>query len=93
VSLFSDVKEAVIDGRFVIGAHADDRLREREIMGWQVAAGVETAQLVQVCADARPNPVVELQQELADGTPIKAVWAWLAADREAKLVTVHLLER
>lgn len=42
---------------------------------------------------ARPNPVVEVAITLPDGTEAKAVWAWLRADDEAKLVTVHFFDR
>jgi hypothetical protein len=43
--------------------------------------------------DGVPHPVAEFEQELADGTPIKAVWAWIPERQIAKLVTVHFFPR
>lgn len=71
--LLAQVRDAVAAGRYVISNHADDRLRERRIPAWQVEAGVGDAELVQARPDATPNPIVEVEQILADGTPIKAV--------------------
>jgi hypothetical protein len=62
-------------------------------MAWQIISGLETPTLLLERSDAEPNPVAEVQQELADGTPVKAVWAWLANDREAKLLTVHFFDQ
>lgn len=91
--LLAQVRDAVAAGRYVISNHADDRLRERRIPAWQVEAGVGDAELVQARPDATPNPVVEVEQILADGTPIKAVWSILPYNHAAKLVTVHFLDR
>jgi hypothetical protein len=41
---------------------------------------------------AKPNAVVEVRRHLADGTPVKVVWAWLPMDEMAKLVTVHFFD-
>lgn len=87
--LFPRIKQAVGDERYVIGRHANERLRQRRIPAWQVISGVESGTLLRERSDARPNPVAEVQQQLADGTPIKAVWAWLEPEGVAKLVTVH----
>ena len=62
-------------------------------MGWQVIQGVEGARLLLEREAGIPFPVAEFEEELADGTPIKAVWAWIAASQEAKLVTVHFYPR
>jgi hypothetical protein len=43
--------------------------------------------------DAKPNPVIEVSELLPDGTPIKAVWAYLSNMNVAKLVTVHFFDR
>ena len=91
--LFEDIKEAVREERYAIGRHANERLRQRGILAWQVIAGVESGTVLAERPKAKPNPVVEVQQELPDGTPIKAIWAWLETDRNAKLVTVHLFDQ
>jgi hypothetical protein len=62
-------------------------------MAWQVATGLDAARLVRERPDAAPNPIAEFDQVLPDGTPIKAVWAWIPRDRIAKLVTVHFYDR
>lgn len=44
--LADNIREAVRDERHIFGAHADQRLRERRIMGWQVVAGLDSARLI-----------------------------------------------
>jgi hypothetical protein len=39
-----------------------------------------------------PDPSVELQQSLPDGTPVKVIWAWVEIHRLALLVTVRYLD-
>lgn len=90
---FDEINLAVAEERYVIGRHANERLRERRIPAWQVISGVETGTLLVERPEAKPNPVAEVQQQLPDGTPIKAVWAWIADERVAKLVTVHFFDR
>lgn len=91
-SLFERIREAVRDGRYVIGVHAGNQLDERGILDWQVVAGL--AEGVLLCErDDRPNPAVEVEELLADGTSVKAVWSWLPHHRAAKLVTVHFFDR
>ncbi len=90
--LYQDIKQAVTEERYVIGRHANERLRKRLITAWQILSGVETGTLLVERSNATPNPVVEVQQELADGTPVKTVWAWVADGRIAKLVTVHFFD-
>jgi hypothetical protein len=92
-ALADNIREAIDDERYVFGAHADQRLRERRILGWQVLAGVDDATVIRERSDATPNPVVEFNQTLPDGTPFKAVWAWISAERTAKLVTVHFYDK
>jgi hypothetical protein len=83
------IRQAVADGRYIIGQHANERLRERKIPAWQVLSGVESGKIIQKRTTAKPNPVIELRQQLADGAQVKVVWAWLAFSKVAKLVTVH----
>ena len=92
-ALVDNIRDAVRGERYVFGAHADERLRERRILGWQVLAGLDGAQVVCERPDGQPNPVVEFEELLPDGTPFKAVWAWISSDRTAKLVTVHFYDR
>lgn len=74
-------------------AHADQRLRERRVVGWQVVDGLETAKLLLERPEATPNPTVEFEQLLPDGTPIMAVWSWMSQERLAKLVNLHFFDR
>lgn len=92
-TLFEEVKQAVVDDRYMIGRHANERLRDRRIAAWQIISGVESSTLLAEIPAAQPNPVVEVEQLLADGTPVKVVWAWLEKDRTAKLVTVHYFDK
>ena len=91
--LFNDIRDAVREGHYVFSAHADERLRERKIMAWQVIAAVEEAELVSERMHDLPNPSVELHMMLADGTNVHSVWAWLARSRMAKLVTVFYFDK
>ena len=91
--LTGNIRRAIRDHRYVFGTHADERLRERRITAWQVVADSDSARVIRERPDAVPNPVVEFDQLLPDGTPFKAVWAWLSIDQIAKLVTVHFYNR
>lgn len=91
--LTENIRRAVFEERYVFGAHADQRMRERRIMGWQIIAGIEAARVITEHAEGEPNPTVEFAQLLPDGTPIKVVWAWISAADTAKLVTVHFFDR
>lgn len=77
----------------MLSVHAVERLRERRILEWQVAAGLAEGTLVAERPNTLPNPTVEVDQRLPDGTPILAVWAWLPTSRVARLVTVHFYDR
>ena len=92
-ALADNIRQAIHDERYVFGAHADQRLRERGILGWQVVAGMDTAKVIRERPNNIPNPVVEFESILPDGTPFKMVWAWISAEHTAKLVTVHFLDR
>ena len=91
--LADNIRKAIREERYVACEHANKRLRERKIMSWQVAAGLEKSKLLLERSDGEPHPVVEFLEELADGTPIKAVWAWIPEREAAKLITVHFLPR
>ncbi len=88
--LWDQIRRAVEEEFFVVGDHADDRMRERMIELWQVVGEIDDAILVAEREGDLPNPTVVVEQFLADGTPIRVVWAWLPRRQLAKLVTVHL---
>lgn len=90
--LFSTIKRAVAEEGFLVGAHAQERMRERRVLLGHVVSGL--ADGVRMLEDAArwPNPVVEVEQLLPDGTPDKAVWSFLRDDDAAKLVTVHFFD-
>jgi len=90
--LFQNIRQLVMNGRYVIGQHASERLEERGILEWQVVDGIEGGSLIDEHPDGQPNPVVEVHQALADGTPVKAVWAYLVSANVAKLVTVYYFD-
>jgi len=59
---------------------------------WQVVEGLRDGLLLVERVSASPNPTIEVRQQLADGTPIKAVWALLRKSGLAKLVTIHYFD-
>jgi len=44
--LADNIRKAVREERFVVCEHANKRLRERRMMIWQVAAGLEKSKLL-----------------------------------------------
>jgi hypothetical protein len=62
-------------------------------MEWQAVAGLEDGQLLSERPNATPNPAIEVQESLPDGTEFKAVWSHLRQSGAAKLVTVHFFDR
>lgn len=92
-ALFGRIRTAVAEGRYLIGLHAANQLDERGIADWQIVAGLEDGVLLRERPADQPNPAVEVEQILVDGTPVKAVWSWLPHHRAAKLVTVHYFDR
>ncbi len=91
--LFETIRALVLTGRYVVGQHAAERLEERGILEWQVVDGIEHGQCLVERPDARPHPAVDVSQQLADGTAIKAVWSHLISVDIAKLVTVHFIDQ
>lgn len=90
--LFEQIRDAIADERYLIGLHAAERLDERGIPDWQVVAAMTGATLILERPHNRPNPSIEARILLPDGTAAKAVWAWIAGLRAAKLVTVHYFD-
>ena len=91
-SLFLTIRRLVAEDRYVVGLHASERLEDRGIMEWQVVAGLADGELIAERPTATPNPVVEVQEQLPDGTEFKAVWSHLRSSAIAKLVTVHFFD-
>jgi len=88
-SIADNIRAAICNDRYVFSVHANQKLRKRRIMAWQVVEGMAVATLLRERADADPNPVAEFDQVLPDGTAVKTVWAWISHLGVAKLVTVH----
>ena len=91
--LFDRIRAAVQEDRYLVGLHAGNQLDDRGIPDWQVVAGLAEGKLILERPSDRPNPAVEVEQLLPDGTPVKAVWSWLPHHHAAKLVTVHYFDR
>ena len=41
---------------------------------------------------SKPDPSVVVRQILEDGNEVEVIWSWLGETRQAKLVTVYLVE-
>lgn len=91
--LFDTIRRLVAQERYVVGEHAVQRLEERHILEWQAVLGLEDGRLLLERPDDQPNPVVEVQERLPDGTEFKAIWSHLRRSGVAKLVTVHFSMR
>jgi hypothetical protein len=44
-SLSDEVRRAVREDRFLFTIHADDRIRERQLVAWQIVAGVDAGKV------------------------------------------------
>ena len=86
--LFNKIAAAISNDRYLISWHADERCEERGVSDWQLVAGFADAKLVRERPRSKPNPSVVMQQELADGTDVEAIWAYLEESDRAVLVTV-----
>jgi hypothetical protein len=91
--LYDTIRQLVIDGKYVVGQHASERLEERGIMEWQAIVGLEDGELLTERPDAIPNPAVEVRELLPDGMEFKSVWSHLERSGVAKLVTVHFFDK
>ena len=90
--LFTTIRRLVQEEKYVVGQHASERLEERGIMEWQVVAGLENGELIVERPNAIPNPAIEVQEVMPDGTEFKAVWSYMRQSGVAKLVTVHFFD-
>ena len=91
-ALFDTVRRLVAEDKYVVGEHAVQRLEDRGILEWQAVFGLEEGKLMLERPNDKPNPAVEVEERLPDGTKFKAVWSYLRRSGVAKLVTVHFLD-
>jgi hypothetical protein len=92
-ALADKIRTAVGQGQYIFSLHANQMLRKRRIVAWQIVEGLDRATLIREIPNALPNSTAEFDQQLADGTFVKAVWAWISHIGIAKLVTVHFFDR
>ena len=90
--LLNRIRDAVDDDRFVVSWHADERCEQRGVAVWQLAATLDEAQLVRERPSSKPHPSIVVRQELADGSEVEVIWAWMSRSNRAKLVTVYFRE-
>jgi hypothetical protein len=90
--LLDNIVAAVRADRFVVSWHADERCEERGVTAWQLVDGVAAATVVRERPRSKPNPSVVVRQQLADGSDVEAIWAWLADSGRAMLVTVYFTD-
>ena len=90
--LFDTIRRLVAENKYVVGEHAVQRLEERRILEWQAVSGLEDGRLLLERPNDKPNPAIEVQERLPDGTEFKAVWSYLKRSGVAKLVTVHFFD-
>ncbi len=90
--LFEQIRSVVVNDRYFVAWHADERCEERGITAWQLVAGLDEAELVRERPASKPNPSVVVRQILEDGSEVEVIWSWLGETRQAKLVTVYLVE-
>lgn len=91
-ALFDTIQRLVATGQYLIGQHATERLKERDMLEWQIVDGIDSARLISERPKTEPNPTIQAEQQLADGTPVVVVWAYMRAINTAKLVTVHFFD-
>lgn len=91
-NLHEIIRELVAADKYVVGQHDVERLEERNMLEWQIVAGVADSRLIAERPESTPNPTIELSESLPDGTEVKAVWAYLRQSGAAKLVTVHFFD-
>ena len=60
-NLESRIRRAIADEQWTFTNHAEQRLNERDIEGWQVIAGVEAGQTIEVVPSALPNPKIVIR--------------------------------
>jgi hypothetical protein len=87
--LARSILSSIEQGRYLVTDHADERLRERGILLWQVLEGVGRPICTFDDPGATPFPKSEIDFYLVDGTRVRSVWSWSRASGTARLVTIH----
>jgi hypothetical protein len=87
--LFKQIRQAVLEDRFVASWHADEQCEEREISILELVVSIGGAELIRERPRSKPNPSVVLRQVMPDGRPVEVIWAWLEGSMRAKLVTAY----
>lgn len=90
--LFEQIRQLVLEEKYLIGDHASERLEERGIMEWQAVSGLDDGICIAENLNREPNPTIEVEETMPDGKEFKAVWAYLKTSGVAKLVTVHFFD-
>ncbi len=90
--LFERIRLAVREDRFLVSRHADERAEERDVAVWQLVPGLEEVKLERERPASKPHASIVVREELADGTSVEAIWAWLPESHRAMLVTVYFPE-
>ncbi len=90
--IFERILASVSKDRFLVSCHADERCEEREVAVWQVVAGLKEARVQEERPSSEPHPSIMVRQDLADGTEVEVVWAWMPQSDRAMLVTVYFPE-
>ncbi len=91
-SPYDKIKAAIDREKIVFSIHADNRLRERGVVRWQIVEGFTLGELIQSHPASQPDPKILVKQLLADGSEVIAVWVFVESIRCAKLVTVYFEE-
>lgn len=73
MDLIQRIKTAVQKGDYVVSVHARERMSERKVRLWQIEAGLDDAEILEVRLKTRPNPTLVVLEYLPDGTEVKVV--------------------
>ncbi len=87
------IRQAVVEDKYLVSIHADERCEERRISAWQLVAGLANAMVVRERPASKPNPSIITRQLLADGSEVEVVWSYLEKTHRAMLVTVYFREQ
>ena len=89
VNLEQNIRQAIASDEWAATSHADERLAERKVEAWQVAAASLTGVTMLVDPNALPNPKILIKGMLPDGTEVVIAWAWIESTRQAAVITVN----
>ena len=66
---YRDLRRLVMNGDYVVGQHASERLEERGLLQWQAVVGMDEAGLIAEDESAIPNPKVEVSEPPSTFSP------------------------